>query len=297
MHDVSAEYVPDSNHNGSTSDAIQYVVSKADTAMVVTSSAPTSQFGQPVTFTATVSVVPPGGGTPAGSVQFKSGALDLGPPKPLSGGAATLTLSTLGGGTQTISAVYSGDDGHNGSTGTVAHSVICDHLVSASVNTVYASGTTCLSDATVKGKIVVAAGATLSIVNSTVSGSVSARRAGQIVICGSHITRQVNVTGATGFVLIGDTDDVCAGNRIDGPVTLASNTGGLELGFNTIGGNVRVRSNTGAGPAPDHTSPQIEANTIHGGLACTGDTPVMSDDERSNSVVGHRGGECLALDF
>ena len=243
-----------------------------------------------------MSVVPPGGGTPTGSVQFKSGGHDLGAPKPLSGNTATLTLSTLGGGAQTISAVYSGDDEHNGSTGTVTHAVTCDNLVSASVNTVYVSGTTCLSNANVRGKIVVPAGATLSIVNSTVSGGVStARGAGPITICGSHVVGRVRITGAAGFLLVGDTDEGCAANRIDGSVTLASNTGGFEVGFNRISNGLTVKGNIGAGPEP--ASPEIEANTIIGVLACSGDSPVVSDNNRPNSVSSKRAGECAPPSF
>jgi len=295
-HSVTAQYIEDFNHNGSTSDPVEYVVSKADTATALTSSASSSQVGQAVTFTATVSVVPPGGGTPTGSVQFKSGGHDLGAPKPLSGNTATLTLSTLGGGTQTISAVYSGDDEHNGSTGTVTHTVTCDNLVSASVDTVYVSGTTCLSNANVKGRILVPAGATLSIVNSTVRGGIStARGAGPITICGSHVIGRVRPTGAAGFVLIGDPDEGCAANRIDGSVTLAGNTGGFEVGFNRISNGLSAKGNIGAGPEP--ASPQIEGNTIIGVLACSGDSPVVSDNDRPNSVSSKRTGECVDPNF
>jgi hypothetical protein len=57
-----------------------------------------------VTFTATVT-----GTTPTGTVQFKDGAANLGAPVALAGGTASLTTSSLGAGTHSITAVYSGD--------------------------------------------------------------------------------------------------------------------------------------------------------------------------------------------
>jgi hypothetical protein len=167
------------------------------------------------------------------------------------------------------------------------------------VSSVHATGTTCLSNAHITGSVNVPAGAKLSIVNSTVGGVISARSdAGPITICGSSIGGNVKITGANGFVLIGDTiEDACAGNVINGSVTLSSNSGGLQLGFNRIGGNVRLIGNVGAGPAPDHTSPEVEANNIGGTLACTGDSPVATNEGQPNTVKASRSGECGAAGF
>ncbi len=76
----------------------------------LTSSAASTLAGQSVTFTATVRANPAGSGTPTGSVDFQdvtSGA-DLGS-MALSGGTATLSVSSLSAGSHTIRAVYSGD--------------------------------------------------------------------------------------------------------------------------------------------------------------------------------------------
>src|SRR5439155_6287947 len=88
--------------------------SKAITTMLVTTSANVSALGQTVTFTATVSMVAPGAGTPSGTVQFQADGSNLGSPVPVSTtlGVTTASLSTaaLAGGTHTISASYSGDN-------------------------------------------------------------------------------------------------------------------------------------------------------------------------------------------
>lgn len=72
--------------------------------------------GESVTLTATVT---PASGTaaPTGSVQFKDGAANLGAPVALSGGTAALTTAALTSvGDHSITAVYAGATGFNGST-------------------------------------------------------------------------------------------------------------------------------------------------------------------------------------
>src|SRR5206468_5412687 len=96
-------------------------------------------FGQAVTFTATLSALAPGAGTPDGSIQFKDGGLNLGAAKPLSGGAATLTVSSLGGGDHNITAVFAGDDNFNGSSGGLTQTVTCDRVVTGTQHSTTAS--------------------------------------------------------------------------------------------------------------------------------------------------------------
>jgi RHS repeat-associated protein len=87
------------------------------TSTAVTSDASAgSVFGQLVTFTATVSTVPPGAGTPTGMVQFIVDGSNFGSPVSLSGGSATLATSSLAVGTHTITASYAGDTNFNAST-------------------------------------------------------------------------------------------------------------------------------------------------------------------------------------
>src|SRR5207302_607900 len=73
-HSITAVYAGDGNFIASTSAATSQVVNKADTTTLVESSANPSVFGQLVTFTATVSPVAPGAGTPSGTVTFKDAA-------------------------------------------------------------------------------------------------------------------------------------------------------------------------------------------------------------------------------
>ena len=80
------------------------------TTVGVTSSGNPSPYGTPVTFTATVAPAYTGLPTPTGSVQFLNGGTPLGSPVLLVAGVATTpALTTLGVGTDTITAKYLGD--------------------------------------------------------------------------------------------------------------------------------------------------------------------------------------------
>ena len=83
-------------------------VGQAGTSTGLTSSKKNSAFGQAVAFTATVSPVAPGSGTPTGTVSFYDGATLLATVN-LVNGVATFTISTLAKGTHNIKAVYNGD--------------------------------------------------------------------------------------------------------------------------------------------------------------------------------------------
>lgn len=81
----------------------------AATTTTVTSSANPAVVGQSVTFTATVSVVAPGTGTPTGAVTFLDGATSLGTGTVNAERQATLTTSALVAGAHGITARYAGD--------------------------------------------------------------------------------------------------------------------------------------------------------------------------------------------
>src|ERR1043166_4354169 len=114
-HSITAVYGGDSNYSGSTSPALTQTVNKANASTTVVSGVNPSVFGQSVTFTATVSSLAPGAGTPTGTVAFKDGATTLGTGT-LSAAQATLTTSLLSAGSHSITAVYNGDSSFNTST-------------------------------------------------------------------------------------------------------------------------------------------------------------------------------------
>src|SRR2546430_17569994 len=82
-------------------------VNRADAAIELRSSSNPSKSGARVTFSAAVSVVPPGAGAPTGTVTFLDGAKPIGA-TPLTGGRASLSTSTLAPGPHHTSATYGG---------------------------------------------------------------------------------------------------------------------------------------------------------------------------------------------
>ena len=103
------------------------VQSRTTTALASSSSPSTT--GQAVTFTATVTPTD-WTGTPTGTVTFEDGSTVLGS-VPLSGGVATLTVSTLALGSHPITALYSGDTNDAGSTSAVATQVVQNSTTTA----------------------------------------------------------------------------------------------------------------------------------------------------------------------
>jgi uncharacterized repeat protein (TIGR03803 family) len=110
---IKAVYAGDANLAASTSKAVSQVVDKATTTTVLTSSQNPSNFGQSVTFTATVA--PQLSGTPTGTVTFNNGSTKLGTVS-LSGGVARYTTTKLAVGTEPITAVYNGSTSFTTST-------------------------------------------------------------------------------------------------------------------------------------------------------------------------------------
>ncbi|HEX9075336.1 MAG TPA: Ig-like domain-containing protein, partial [Anaerolineae bacterium] len=120
-HVITAVYTGDGKFSSSTGTlSPNQVVGKANTTTALASSANPSVLGQTVWFTATVSVAPPGSGTPTGSVQFKDGAVNLGSPVAVANRVASISTAGLSVGTHVITAVYGGDGNFNASTGTLA---------------------------------------------------------------------------------------------------------------------------------------------------------------------------------
>src|SRR5262249_15195480 len=86
-------------------------------------------YGRSLSCTAMVVADPDTGAAPTGTIQFQVDGSNLGPPVDLAGGTATSpSVTAIGAGTHTITAVYSGDGSHLGNTGTVSIIVARGHL-------------------------------------------------------------------------------------------------------------------------------------------------------------------------
>ncbi len=125
-HSITATYVGDGNFNTSTSAAVSQVVNKANTTTSLTSGTNPSVFGQSVTFTATVAVVAPGAGSPAGTVNFLDGVTVIGSCSLPAAAPFTCTFSTgaLSAATHSITATYVGNANFNTSTSAAVSQVV-----------------------------------------------------------------------------------------------------------------------------------------------------------------------------
>jgi Bacterial Ig-like domain (group 3) len=111
---IKAEYSGDANFTMSSLTFAQ-TVNPASTTLAVSSDHAPSVFGQTVTFTATVSPIAPGGGTPVGSVTF---TVDGNPQSPVTvdgNGQASLATSSLlvAGSPHSVSVKYNDTDGNH----------------------------------------------------------------------------------------------------------------------------------------------------------------------------------------
>ena len=296
-HVIDLVYAGDANFAGFTAlHALDQTVIKADSATALTSSTNPSNFGDPVTFTATVTPVAPGAGTPTGTVQFKDGASLLGAPVPVTaGGTAAMTVSNLGGGPHPITAVYSGDVRFNGSTSAaLTQNVTCDHTYTGTINgtlTVPASSSSCITAANVTGLLVVPIGATVSVTNSVIGNNIQTTGSpAALQVCGSEIHGGLQISNVTGLLLIGDRfESACANNTIFGGVTITAAKHGLKLVGNKIYGGATITKSSG-GPI------EVGANTLNGMLACAVNTPAATNNGHPNTA-GARSGECAAANF
>jgi len=114
---IRAEYSGTAGYEASAGETTLQV-NKADTTTVLTSTPNPSLVGQPVTLKATVTPTPDGG-----TVQFNVDGTDVGAPVPVVGGVAEYVHTFDSAGVKALTAVYSGTDNYNGSTGTATHSV------------------------------------------------------------------------------------------------------------------------------------------------------------------------------
>jgi hypothetical protein len=115
-HSITAVYSGDSNYAGSAASALSESITPATSTVSLTTSQVSSNYGQSVTFTATVQSSV-GGSLALGTVTFYDGTNPLGTVTlSLPGDTAQLTLSSLAYGLHSITAQYNGSNNFSSST-------------------------------------------------------------------------------------------------------------------------------------------------------------------------------------
>jgi uncharacterized repeat protein (TIGR01451 family) len=113
-----------------------HLVNKANTTTAMSFSPASPRACDSVSFTAVVSVVSPGGGTPSsGTVTFYEGVTALGSGTLNASGQATYSTSSLSVGSHLIRAVYAGNANYNGSTSPGANATVAKATSTTTVTT------------------------------------------------------------------------------------------------------------------------------------------------------------------
>lgn len=115
-HLVEASYPGDGGYQPSVSGTVGLMAEQVPTTLTLTGTPGSAMFGQQVVLTATVVPGIAQGHTPSGTVTFKNGSTVLGTGT-VTSGVATLNTTSLPTGTDSLTAVYSGDTNFLGSTG------------------------------------------------------------------------------------------------------------------------------------------------------------------------------------
>ena len=119
-HTIVAVYAGTTSFTFSNGSLTNFAVAKANTSVAVVSSAPISGFGNPVTFTATLSALAPStAAVQTGTVTFKDGGTTLSTVTLSGTNVAIFTTSALSKNVHSITATYADNAGHfNGSGST-----------------------------------------------------------------------------------------------------------------------------------------------------------------------------------
>jgi hypothetical protein len=105
-HSITATYSGDTDSASSTSHEVALTVTQAASKTTLQASTNPSTVGEPVTFTAHITV---NAGNPTGTVIFSDGTTPIGSAQTVVDGSANLSTSALSAGPHLITAAYSGD--------------------------------------------------------------------------------------------------------------------------------------------------------------------------------------------
>jgi hypothetical protein len=192
---------------------------------------------------------------------------------------SSVVIDTSKGGPQTVTATAVDNVGHEtsgscttavGFTQVISGNVKGKLVVKAGQSVELAAG------AKVSGTVAVKSGGALVINGAKVSGTVSANKAALLRICGSAISGALKVANATGAVVVGDGSSECAGNTLNGTVTLKAGSKSTLFRQNSAASSVKVLGNADGAT--------VIENQVAGTLTVTGNSGTVLDTP--NEVEG-----------
>lgn len=300
-HPLTGQYSGDVNCPASISNTVNEVIQQGTSTTHLAASQTNPSFGQPITLTATVSCT--AGGAPTGTVTFSEGATTIGT-VPLNGsGSASLTVNGLSPGSHTYTAQYTGDNNCAASTSNAVTVTVGCQMISGNVyGNLAVTSAVCLAPGSqVFGNVIISGSGSLAAQGATIQGVLHATGGTGLRLCSSTVNGATSASGINGVVVLGDAGDdntpACGGNTFRGSVIADSNQGFLEISGNQILGAVTLTGNHTTILVPPENAPatEIEANRIQGSLGCFANTPPPINDNKPNTVLGPRNGQCAGL--
>ena len=223
IHSITAIYSGNPTFAGATSPTLTQTVNQASTSTALALSVNPSVAGQPVTMTASVSVIAPGTGTRTGTVMFEDGGVTItgcAAQAVSAAGTAVCAAAFAAAGAHPITAVYSGDANFSGSTSPILTETVNQGATATAVTSsvdpsvpgqtvIYTAIVTATAPAagTPTGTVTFMDGAT------TISGCIAQAMVGGVAPCtsmyagvGGHVITAVssgdlNFTGSTSPIL------------------------------------------------------------------------------------------------
>jgi hypothetical protein len=267
-HVISAVYAGDDNLLGSAGnlDTNPQVVSKADTTTVVASSPNASLFGQPVTFTATITDSSAGStAAPAGTVQFVVDGVNFGAPVDLAAAGsnsstaasqATASLSVAGS-PHTVTANYVNADGNFSNSGS---SLIGGQVVNPAVTLTAVESS---SNPSVFGQSVTF---TASVIDSSLGSTAPPTGAVQFVVDGINFGAPVTLTAESSNISTA-TSQATASLSVGGsPHTITANYVSADENFsnssNSLNGGQTVTAADTTTVVTSDTNPSNLGQTV-----------------------------------
>ncbi len=234
QHTFSASYPGDGNFSA-TKSTKNFVVNVVQATPAITIGVPSSStvYGQPATFTITVATNPSGPITPTGSVTFTSGTFVK--TATLAAGVATIAVSTLPLGTDSISVSYTGDTSVLSGSATTTFKVSQANsttTVTSSANPV-ANGVAVIFTATVTGSspstLNPSTGQVTFVIDGTTKPATTVTSAGvatlTLVLSSGQHTATANYGGNTDFAAsTGNTVNQIVGNGTNTVVSASPGT-------------------------------------------------------------------------
>jgi len=258
-HNIIAIYSGDSTYQPSTSPLLAVAAEQQPTTLTLTVSSASSNYGQPASMTATLTPVTAQGHNATGIVTFSVASRTLGTAT-LVNGVATFTYSLSPIGTDTVSAIYSGDTYFAASGGSATEVVTGFTSVStltSTPNPSYAGQTVTITAAVAGvGSTVVPAGTVIFYDSATVIGQGTLDATGHASMTSSTLSLGVH---ALSFVYSGDLGYYGSTSpSVTQVVTQQGSTTTLTVGPNPAGMGQQVTMTAGV----TLTNPATAAGTV-----------------------------------